>query len=958
MSRHVPLGSAPAPGPEKPDPDSPHEAERPVGAEPSRASTFLALVVVYVLGLGAVMFVPAGSEVPVWWPVAGVAAAFLALAPRRWQWLLALGVAAATGLAVFTAERSPVSALGVGLSSGAEAYVVAWLLSRGRRTRPALRTMEDLWRLLVATLAGSALAAVGIGLTVVYGLDGSFVVPALAVLVSHAAAILVIVPFAMRVGPSAATDKLVEAVAQWVLLLGAVGYVFSPGQELSLAFLPLPLLLWGALRFGLRTVSYQLVAVGVVAGVLTALGGGPFAVEAQAGVTTAAGAATLTQAFVLVAALVALPLAVAMDQRRTALVRVTQNEELFHKAFSESFVGMLLLYLSPDGLRVRELNQTAADILGGPIDTFVDHPLQQLVESSTVLKDVAAQMVAGDLPGWREEVWLTTEPGRRVGLAVSPMSTTAEEPMFSAQLMDVTDVYVATTRLQTEKDFTAAVLGTTACLIVVVDIDGKITGLNPAGEKVTGFSEEELLDQPLWGTLAPATDKRDLRDLLDRTRPGRETPSLEGDLRTAQGGLRRIVWASAPLTNESGRRTHVVLTGIDVTEERNARSMAGHLLDAATSTAFIALDLGGTVTIFNTGAQELLGYTADEVKGRMRLDALHDPGELTQVARRQGTEPGFATVIAGVETGPQTRDWTYVRKDGSRVACAVTMSVVRDAFGSHIGYLAVGRDVTESQRSQMLLVETLEKERQAVERLRELDRVKDDFVAMVSNELRSPITTMVGYTEMLEDGAAGPLSREQKRLLDMVRRNGERLVTLIEDLLVLSRIDSGTLTMERKTVDLRTIFDRAHERVDPMLVGRDLDIQVDLPGQPVVVVGDAAQLERVVVNLLSNAVKFTEDGGRVQWSLTASDSVAEIVVSDTGIGIPEAEQPALFTRFFRSSTTQERAIQGTGLGLSIVQSIVQSHGGQVWIRSEDMAGTEAHVVLPLTASPQRPPSHV
>ena len=944
--------------------DSPAEGlpqdEEPSSSALERAVTemplpigLLGLLGVYLLGIGSALYTPQGSEVAVWWPAAGLSVAILILTPRHRQWLLALGVVAASGLATFTAGRSPEAALGFGLSNGAEAYLVAWLVARGHEGRPPLRTMDDLWRLLLATLAGTVVVAVGIGLTVVYVLGSPFTTAAVAVVASHAAAILVVTPLVMRMPPSTLAGRGLEAAAQWLLLLGSVTYVFLPGQSLSLSFLPLPLLLWSALRFGLRTVTAQLLVVGLLTTTLTAAGGGPFALGARTGITAVEVTATLVQAFLIVAALIALPLALAVDQRRDALVRVSQNEELFHKSFSESFVGMLLASLAPDGLRIRELNQTAADILGGPRESFHGQPLQALLETKTSLKDVAQQMVAGDLPGWREELWLTTEPGRLVGLALSPMSTEGEEAMFSAQLIDVTDIHVATTRLSTEKDFTEAVLNTTACLIVVVDVQGHITGINPAGLRVSGHAEEELLDQPLWGTLVPMSGKREMRDLLDRTRTARETPTFEGDLLTRQGGLRRIVWSSAPLTNETGRRTHVVLTGIDVTDERNVLSMTNHLLDSATSTSFIGIDLGGTITIFNAGAQELLGYTADEVRGRLQLEELHDRFEVAQAAAETGTEPGFAAIVAGVDDGPQTRDWTYLRSDGTRVACAVTMSAVRDAFGTRIGYLAVGRDVTESRRNRMILVETLEKEREAAERLRDLDRVKDDFVSMVSHELRTPITSIVGYTEMLHDGAAGPVSREQERLLDAVRRNGQRLVALIEDLLTLSRIDAGTFTMERETVDLRTVVQRTQEAVGSMLSGRYLDVRFELPEYPVLVFGDATQLERALMNLMSNAVKFTDDGGGVRCSLTALEGVAEIVVSDTGIGIPDSEQPALFTRFFRSSITQERAIQGTGLGLSIVQSIIHSHGGEISVRSRHLVGTEVHIALPLMPAKHR-----
>ena len=913
-----------------------------------RGSVLVALTLVYVLGVSSVAFSPEGSKVAVWWPAAGVSLAMLVLAPGRWRWRLTLAIVLVSALANYSAGRTPLVSLGFGVSNAAEVYVVTWLLTRGRPGRARLRTLEDLWRLVLATLAGTLVVGFGIGLTASVGLDGPFWWTAVAVMASHAAAILVFAPLALDVGPSTLRGRATEALVQGGLLLIAVGYIFSPGQVLSLTFLPLPLMLWASLRFGLRMVSYELIMIGLVTTTLTVLGGGPFALGARTGVTTPATTASLVQAFLIVTALISLPLAVAVEQRRTALVRMSQSEELFRKTFSESFVGMLLLYLSPHGLRIRELNQTAAEILGADSAALADELFSPLLRSFTSIDEVAQQMVTGEITGWREEMWLAGTGHRRIGLALSPLSTSAEEAMFSAQIVDVTEAYDATTRLRSEKDFTGAVLNTTACLIVVVDVEGRLAGLNPAVVRASGHAEGVVLGQPLWGTLVAQGDEAVMRDLLDRTRPDGETPTFEGDLLTTTGRRRRVVWTSAPLTDDQGQRTHVVLTGIDVTEERNVRSMTNHLLDSATATVFIGMSLRGVITIFNAGAQDLLGRAGGDVVSQVRFEELLDPAEIAERAREVSVSPGFEALVADVETHPHTRDWTCRRPDGSTVTCSMTVSAVRDAFGTHMGYLAVGRDVTEARRNQRLLVETLEKEREAVERLKDLDRAKNDFVSMVSHELRTQITSIVGYTEMLQDGAAGAVSRDQDRLLDAVRRNGERLIALIEDLLTLSRIESGTFALERRSLDLRTILTRSHETLGPMLSGRQLDVRFDVPPEPVPVLGDPGQLERVVMNLVGNAVKFTEDGGSVECRLGTQDGHARIEVSDTGIGIPDDEQPAMFTRFFRSRAAQDRAIQGTGLGLPIVQSIVHSHGGTIGIRSEYLVGTDVHVLIPLT----------
>ena len=284
----------------------------------------------------------------------------------------------------------------------------------------------------------------------------------------------------------------------------------------------------------------------------------------------------------------------------------------------------------------------------------------------------------------------------------------------------------------------------------------------------------------------------------------------------------------------------------------------------------------------------------------------------------------------------------------------MTLSVtVGQLRGRRSGFLCVGRDVTEQRQSQEMLVAALDKERTAVERLRQLDEAKNEFVSTVSHELRTPVTSIVGYTEMLQDGSIVEPDPGQLPLLATIARNGQRLIVICNDLLMLSGLDSGAAQWEREALDLTTILKPVEEAVRPLLIGRDLTLRVDHPDVPLVVLGDRAQLERVLLNLLSNAVKFTEDGGEIDCHLEELEGEAVLTVSDTGIGIPEEEQGGLFEKFFRSSTAQNRAIQGTGLGLSIVASIVAAHGGRIGVRSAHLAGTTFTVRLPLRRQPAR-----
>lgn len=243
-----------------------------------------------------------------------------------------------------------------------------------------------------------------------------------------------------------------------------------------------------------------------------------------------------------------------------------------------------------------------------------------------------------------------------------------------------------------------------------------------------------------------------------------------------------------------------------------------------------------------------------------------------------------------------------------------------------------------------------EKEARVVEDLRALDRAKSDFLSTVSHELRTPLTSIAGYVELLMDEDAGPLTPEQHHMLSVVDRNSTRLRSLIEDLLTLSRIESGAFTSGRQPVDLCRLMGSTTDAIRPAASAAEVDLETDCPAQPLLVHGDTEQLDRVLMNLLSNAVKFTPKGGRVSVRAAAEDGEAVLSVSDTGIGIPEEEQKDLFTRFFRASNATALAVPGTGLGLTIVRKIVANHGGDLGIRSQEGKGTTVTARIPLHQS--------
>jgi signal transduction histidine kinase len=235
------------------------------------------------------------------------------------------------------------------------------------------------------------------------------------------------------------------------------------------------------------------------------------------------------------------------------------------------------------------------------------------------------------------------------------------------------------------------------------------------------------------------------------------------------------------------------------------------------------------------------------------------------------------------------------------------------------------------------------------ERLLELDRLKDEFVATASHELRTPLTSLSGYLEMSLDPAEGPLSPTREGHLRIVQRNANRLTVLVDQLLFLARADSQPLELDLRSVDLGGILQEAAETARPAASAKNIALIVEAD-PPQRALADRLQLLRIVDNLVTNAVKFTPHGGTVRLAARSEGRTAILEVTDTGHGIPAAEQPDLFSRFSRGTNAIEEAIPGSGLGLAISKVIAEAHGTNIQLESTPGTGSTFHLAL-------RSPSH-
>jgi PAS domain S-box-containing protein len=337
--------------------------------------------------------------------------------------------------------------------------------------------------------------------------------------------------------------------------------------------------------------------------------------------------------------------------------------------------------------------------------------------------------------------------------------------------------------------------------------------------------------------------------------------------------------------------------------------------------AIVSKSLDGIIVSWNGAAEEMFGYTAEEIAGKsIRMVIPPD---------RQDEED---EVLARIRRGERVEHFETirVRKDGTLFPVSLTISPIFDDDGQVIGASKIARDISERKRLE--------------ERLLEANRLKDEFLATFSHELRTPLNAILGYANMIKSGAVAEGNRE--RAIDTIERNARALARLVEDVLDVSRIVSGKMRLAVQTMNLADVLGQAIEAVVPAADAKGVRIEMEIDPNLGVIQGDPDRLQQVAWNLLSNAVKFTGRGGYVRIDAKRSPGEISVVICDSGMGISPSFLPHLFERF-RQADTGTRRRGGLGLGLNIVKQLIELHGGTITADSPgEGKGATFRITLP------------
>lgn len=434
--------------------------------------------------------------------------------------------------------------------------------------------------------------------------------------------------------------------------------------------------------------------------------------------------------------------------------------------------------------------------------------------------------------------------------------------------------------------------------IVGKTVEGVVTSWNSGAERLYGYTAQEVVGRSF--EIAIPEDARSVEaQMLRRVVAGERVEPYEAERLRKDGTPITVSVTTVPIMGVGGRIVGVASMSRGISELKLAERKLRWMLEVAPD-AILGVDASGSIELVNSQCERLFGYQRDELIGQPVQMLIPD---------------GLRPVDAG-QVGAGT-ELVTLHKDGTEIPVEISLSALETPAGRLT--MAAVRDITDRKRI----------ERQLREQNIELERAsqaKDNFLASMSHELRTPLNAIIGFTGTMLMKLPGPLNAEQEHQLRLVQTSGKHLLSIINDLLDLAKIESGRVQITLEAVDCRQVADEVVQSLQPLADGKGLTLRIEGPGDvPAIATADRRALGQILINLINNAIKFT-DTGEVRIRLITApggDGGLQIAVQDTGPGIPQADLARIFRAFERSATTAKTNDEGTGLGLHISQKLAE-----------------------------------
>ncbi len=479
---------------------------------------------------------------------------------------------------------------------------------------------------------------------------------------------------------------------------------------------------------------------------------------------------------------------------------------------------------------------------------------------------------------------------------------------------------------------TTRILESITDLFYQLDREWRFTNVNGQTEARLGIPREQLIGRVLWELYPQAMDT----PIYERFHQAMER--MEAAHFEVQSKMVRGAWFEAhAYPSKSGLTVYLR----EITERKHAELTSRLLASIVESSddAIMSKDLNGNINSWNGGAERVFGYTAEEVIGK--------PATMLMPEDRRDEE---LRILERIKQGRSLDHYETLgkRKEGALIDISMSISPLRDEHGNIVGASQIVRDVTEEKRADEEIARLLELERVAREEAEAANRLKDEFLATLSHELRNPLNVVIGYSELLRRTEDLNNPAFIARAAEVIRRNAMAQAQLVSDLLDLSRLQMGKLAINQHPVSLLTIITDAIETVKADAELKNISLKLNASTDAFMVDGDPVRLGQIAWNLLNNAVKFTPPGGEITITLASEEDGAQFSIADTGQGIAPEFLPHVFEIFRQGDASSSRRQGGLGIGLALVKQLVELHGGEVRAASDGIGrGARFSVWLPL-----------
>lgn len=409
---------------------------------------------------------------------------------------------------------------------------------------------------------------------------------------------------------------------------------------------------------------------------------------------------------------------------------------------------------------------------------------------------------------------------------------------------------------------------------------------------------------------------------------------LENKVEEATAELRAKIAETEQYTEYLEKTKTAALNLLEDLDTTKARLEEGKLKDEAILSSIgdgmVVVDQDENVVLVNKRVEDMLGFTSEELLGKKWYDIvlLQTEGGVPLIVGDRPIKQAFMTQkrISVLPLITPSKTYFFVRKDKTRFPVEIVASPII-LNGKLLGAVEVFRDIT---------------------REKEIERVKTEFVSIASHQLRTPLSTINWYSEILLAGDSGPLTKDQREYLDEIYRGNQRMIDLVNALLNVSRLEVGAFIVEAKPIDLSAVAKDVLNEVKPQIMNKHITLKENYSKDLPMVDADYSLARIIFQNLITNAVKYTPPNGMVEVEITSKDKESiEIKVSDNGIGIPKQQQEKIFTKLFRADNARETDPDGTGLGLYIIRSIIDQTNGKIWFESEEGKGTAFFISVPV-----------